>query len=380
MWNILLVDDEPKSHANVRLFLPPGFSLTSCYNGNEAITALNTEKPPDLVLCELDLPDMSGLAILKCETFKTAQSVFIAISNHSDTHLIVDAVKAGADEYIIKPYTGDQLLETIRKYLVLKEPLQRLQSLDETADNLRLVGDSPAMQAIRRQIRAYAGSDSTILITGESGTGKEIVAQELHSFSSRAGGPFYPINCGALPEALFESEMFGSERGAFTDAVARTGFFESSNEGTLFLDEIGEISLLMQVKLLRVLEDKRIIRLGSHKPIPVDVRIITATNKNLRKSVIAGLFRGDLFYRLNVLHIHIPPLRERMEDIAALSYTFLREIRKNGDEKKHFSNSAIKKLGSYSWPGNVRELKNVIQRSFFLCQGNKIQPADIQFE
>jgi two-component system NtrC family response regulator len=379
MWNILLVDDEPKNHANVRMALPPDFHLMSCYNGNEAIAAL-TEEKPDLILCEMDLPDMNGLTILKCDTFKMGQPVFIATSNSGDTHLIVDAIKAGADEYIIKPYTQGQLLETIRKYLVLKEPVQHLRNTDEAAGNRPLVGDSPAMRAINRQIHAFAGSDSTILITGESGTGKEIVAQELHFFSPRTGGPFYPVNCGALPETLFESEMFGSERGAFTDAVARTGWFEGSDKGTLFLDEIGELSPLTQVKLLRILEDKRINRLGSYKPILVDVRIIAATNRDLRESVITGRFRSDLFYRLNVLHIHIPPLRERLEDIPALSYTFLREFQKKGDETKYFSNYAITKLESYSWPGNVRELKNVIQRGFFLCAGNKIQPNDIQFE
>lgn len=390
-WRILLIDDDPAVHARLKLSLPAAaFTLTPCYTACEALLIIENEAP-DLILCEIDMPDMNAIQILtqtdilkQTDMLKT-RPPFIVTSKKSEAPCIVDAIKAGADEFLLKPFEENLLLETLNKYL---SPEKRRLPKDlpyseegavKDQEESRLVGDSRGIRGIRKEIRAFAENDAIVLITGESGTGKEVVAQELHEHSPRAGGPFRPVNCGALPEALFESEMFGSEKGAFTGALTRTGFFESSRGGTLFLDEIGELSLLMQVKLLRVIEDKCITRLGSNASLPVDVRIIAATNRDLRESIAAGRFREDLFYRLNILRIIIPPLRERPEDIPILSYTFLREFAQNGPHKKFLSSSAVCKLTAHTWPGNVRELRNVLQRAFFISGPEKIQPEDITF-
>ncbi|MDR1932137.1 MAG: sigma-54 dependent transcriptional regulator [Spirochaetales bacterium] len=377
MRTVLLVDADPEVHACVKLALGPDFALMPCYTGSEALTAMNRESP-DVILCEIALPDMNGLDILQSDAFEAQHSVFIAASAAGNTHAIVGAVKAGADEYVAKPYNAEDILETVSRCLTLREVVLYPPKNGEDYAGRRLVGESPAMYNLRRQIRAYSAADGTILITGESGTGKDLAARELHRVSSRSAGPFHAINCGAMPEHLFESEMFGSEKGAYTDAVARPGFFESSSGGVLFLDEVGELSAMTQVKLLRILEDRRVVRLGSHKPIPVDVRIIAATNRDLHDDVIAGRFRSDLFYRLDVLRIRIPPLRERREDIPLLCYTFLQDLRKTGSVRKYFSDSALRTLTAHSWPGNVRELKNVIERAFCLCEDSRIGPEYIQ--
>jgi DNA-binding NtrC family response regulator len=383
MRNILFVDNDPEVHACVRLALEPDFSLVSCYTGSEALAALAKEKP-DLVLSEIVLPDMNGLELMRSEIFEIRRPAFIAASKSSDTHLVAQAIKAGADDYLLKPYNAEDIVETVRNCLRLRTCTPYSVKDAEEKTGGRFIGESPAICNLKKQIQTYAKTDSTILITGESGTGKELVARRLHDLSPRVDGPFYALNCGALPESLFESEMFGSEKGAYTDAVSRSGFFESSDGGTLFLDEAGELSPPMQVKLLRVLEDKRITHLGSRKPIPVNIRIIAATNRNLHDDVICGRFRGDLFYRLNVLRIRIPPLRERREDIPTLCYTFLQEFQKDrptaGGANKYFSDMAVKKLVSHAWPGNVRELKNVVERAFYMCEGGKIGPDLIQLE
>ncbi|MDR1317540.1 MAG: sigma-54 dependent transcriptional regulator [Spirochaetales bacterium] len=391
MWNILLVDADPKVHARAKLMLPPDFSFSSCYTGIEALETLN-QKKPDLIFCEISLPDMNGLDILRSGAFQAMQPAFIAISRSGNTHLIVDAVKAGADDYLVKPCKARDVLATIRKYLNLNGALYPWKTPRAAVHAARLLaGESPAMKNLRRQIRAYADTGSTILITGESGTGKDLVARELHTLSPRSSGPFYAVNCGALPETLFESEMFGSEKGAYTDAVARSGFFEDANGGTLFLDEVGELSAPLQVKLLRALEDRQVVHLGSHRPIAVDIRIIAATNRDIYADVASNRFRGDLFYRLNVLRIRTPSLRDRKEDIPLFCYTFLREFhtrqmafsrgnRKPGTPPKFFCADALKKLTTHSWPGNIRELKNVVQRAFFLCEDSRIGPEYIELE
>ena len=383
--NILFVDNDPEVHACMKLALEPEFSLVSCYTGTEALTALDREKP-DLVLSEILLPDMNGLEILRSEAFESYRPAFIAASRSGDTHLVVRAIKAGADDYVLKPYDQYGILQTVRTCLSQRTKA-RPPVKNESGEEGRLVGESPVMRKLWQEIRNYAATDSTILITGESGTGKELVARSLHHLSPRAQRPFSALNCGALPEALFESEMFGSEKGAYTDAVTRTGFFESSSGGTLFLDEAGELSLTMQVKLLRVLEDKRVTHLGSRRSIPVDIRVIAATNRNLLTDVEAGRFRDDLFYRLNVLRINVPPLRDRREDIPLLCYTFLQELRKDpsacaraGGGQKYFSEQALRKMNSYSWPGNVRQLKNAVERAFYTCEDSRIGPEFIQME
>jgi DNA-binding NtrC family response regulator len=396
MRNILLIDADQAVHARAKVTLQPDFSLASCYTGTEALEFLSRQKP-DLILCEINLPDMNGLDILHSDALQDEAPAFIAISRSGNPHLIVDAVKAGVDDYIVKPCKTDDMLKTVKKCLWRKSPaMYSRKSVRNKSNTSRLlVGESPAMRKLRRQISAYAnaGTETTILITGESGTGKELVARELHNLSSRSSGPFYAVNCGALPETLFESEMFGSEKGAYTDAVARSGFFEDANGGTLFLDEIGELPLPLQVKLLRVLEERQIIHLGSHRPIAVDVRIIAATNRNIYTDIASNRFRSDLFYRLNVLRIRTPSLREHKEDIPLLCYTFLQELgnRNSGFSRrirqqtgaaamKHLCDTAIKKLTAHSWPGNIRELKNVVHRAFLLCEGSRIGPDSIELD
>ena len=382
MWNILLVDDDPEVHASLKLALPPDFFLTSCYTGSEALAALRQETP-GLILSEIFLPDMSGLEILESRSFEPPRPAFIAASHSADTRLVVDAIKAGADDYLLKPYDPLALVELLHKHLARAPAAPQPPHGEQDG---RLVGESPAMRELRQKVRACAANESTILITGESGTGKELVARRLHELSPRCGGPFSAVNCGALPESLFESEMFGSEKGAYTDAVARSGLLASSGGGTLFLDEVGELPPRIQVKLLRVLEDKKVVPLGSRKAIPVDIRVIAATNRRLNEEVAAGKFREDLFYRLDVLRIRIPPLRERREDIPLLCYAFLRELQgkasRGGNEGsgKLFSGAALKKLTAYAWPGNVRELKNAVERAFYMCAGSKIGPEYIDLE
>jgi DNA-binding NtrC family response regulator len=379
MWKILLVDDEPKDHGILAMMLPPEFSLVSSYTGNEAISTFDREKP-DMVLLDILLPDMSGIEVAKYLAGSAAPPpAIVMVSGMNETNLVVEAIKAGASDYVVKPYTSEGLLKVIRAQLVsrssLCSPVPRASS-----DSWDLVGESPEMRKIKLQIFSYAESAGTVLITGESGTGKEVVARALHKSSNRGSGPFFAVNCGAVPETLFESEMFGSERGAFTGATTRPGFLESTHGGTLLLDEIGELSPALQVKLLRVLEEKQISPLGSLKKITVDVRIAAATNRDLKKAVDTGAFRADLYYRLNVFRIRIPPLRERREDIPLLSYAFLRKLTPEHRGERFFSTPALRKIMDYPWPGNVRELRNVIERAFHLCPGVMIGPEFIQFE
>ena len=380
MWKVLLVDDEPKAHALLAMLLPSEIKLVSCFTGNEALAAISREKP-DLVLLDIGLPDMNGLEVLRCTGCETDRPVFIVVSGYCDTEIVVEAVKAGAAEYLVKPYRSKDMVEIIRRNLLLRADGNGARvSPSPGRDGWNLLGESAAMRTIHRQILSYAGSDGTVLITGESGTGKELVALALHEHSGRVRGPFRAVNCGAVPESLFESEMFGSERGAFTGATTRAGVFEGSNGGTLFLDEIGELPHPVQVKLLRVLEDKQVMHLGSLRTMSVDVRIIAATNRDLRESVREGHFRSDLFYRLNVLHIGIPPLRDRREDIPLLCYAFLRDFNGRNGVQKYLLSPSLRKLMEYPWPGNVRELRNVINRAYYLCDEDRILPDHIQFE
>lgn len=380
MWKILLVDDEPKDHALLAMVLPPEYRLVSCFTGQEALSMVGEEKP-DLVLLDIRLPDMSGIEVLKALGSQSHRPIYFMLTGYPDTELVVDSIKAGADEYIVKPYRSRDLLRKIRKHLLIRGLQgETTRPVPPGTAAGALVGDSSALREIRSLIATYAASDETVLITGESGTGKEVVAQALHRDSARSRGPFNAVNCGAVPETLFESEMFGSDRGAFTGATNRPGLFESSDGGTLFLDEIGELSPSQQVKILRVLEDKRVTPLGSHRATPVDVRVIAATNRDLRRALETREFRSDLFYRINVLRISIPPLRERREDIPSLCFHFLRELKGPGGGESYLAPASFQKLLRHSWPGNVRELKNVISRARALCEDEKIGPEYIQFD
>ena len=378
MWKILLVDDEPRDHAMLSIMLPPDFTLLSCYTGGEALESIPRENP-DLVLLDVQLPDINGIEVLKSVKFSKERPAFIMVSGYDDTNLIVESIKAGAQHYLVKPYTMDALLSTVRDSLMCRIGKG---SLPVPADAVptELIGDSKEIRKIKQQIHSYAPSDGTVLITGESGTGKEIVARSLHRVSQRTAGPFRAVNCGAIPESLFESEVFGSVKGAFTDATNRPGILEFCDGGTLLLDEIGELATGTQVKLLRVLEEKKIRQLGSSKSFAVDVRIIASTNRDLKREVDKGGFRSDLYYRLNVFRIKIPPLRERKEDIPLLSYYFLKNLGNRGGKERYLTTTALRKLIDYAWPGNVRELRNVIERACYLTLSESITDEYLQFE
>jgi len=378
MWKILLVDDEPRDHAVLSIMLPPEFQLVSCYTGGEALESIPRENP-DLVLLDVKLPDINGIEVLKSMKFTSESPVFIMVSGFDDTDLVVESIKAGAQDYLVKPYTLDSLLSTVKDSLIGSGAKGGTRAPWITAVS-ELVGDSSAMRKIKQQILSYAPSDGTVLITGESGTGKEIVARAIHRFSSRGSESFRAVNCGAIPETLFESELFGSVRGAFTGAVDRQGILKFCDGGTLLLDEIGELTKGTQVKLLRVIEEKKVRQLGSSKSFEVDVRIIASTNQDLKTAVDKGLFRGDLYYRLNVFRIRIPPLRERKDDLPLLSYYFLKEFGQRDGNERFLTNPSLKKLFGYTWPGNVRELRNVIERACYLCPKDGIDAEYIQFE
>jgi DNA-binding NtrC family response regulator len=388
MWKVLFVDDEPRDHAILNLTLPPFFELHSCYTGNEALVTY-AEKKPQIVLLDIVLPDIDGIELLKLLRKEENGTVFIMVSGHDDPDMIVEAVKAGAEEYLVKPYTSDTLRRILQKYVQRDTNSHLHPSIDAEAParffqhvgEFGLVGRSSAIQNIQQQIKKYGPSDSTVLITGESGTGKELIARALHETSKRKEGPFLAVNCSTIPDSLFESELFGTERGAFTDATDRQGIFDSADTGTLFLDEIGELTPRVQVKLLRVLEDKEIRPIGSSRSKKIDIRIIAATNQDLLHATESGNFRRDLYYRLNVFRISIPPLRERKEDIPLLAYHFLHTQSEKSplSSDLYFKEGALKKLLEHDWPGNIRELKHVIERAIHLTETADIGPELITF-
>ena len=346
----------------------------------EAIKILEST-PMDLVITDLKMPEVNGLSLVKHiqENFKDTEVMMI--TGYPSIEGAVEAVKSGAEEYLAKPFTDEELFVAVKRVLdklhvrrTEKKKVRRLPSIRHD-----LIGESKAMHKVFNAIRKAASSLATILITGESGTGKELVARAIHYNSPRASAPFVPINCGGIPEALLESELFGYVRGAFTGAVeSRAGFFQTAEGGTIFLDEVSETSLSMQVKLLRVLQDKEVFMVGERRPQKVDVRIISATNKDLLSLVKKEIFREDLYYRLNVITVDIPPLREREEDIFLLVHHFAIKFSKEcGKPTPRFSENALEVLKSYFWPGNVRELENIIQRLVIMSEGDIIDVPDL---
>lgn len=370
MVKILFVDDDPKAHEVLRLVLPASYSVLSAMNGGQGIEIVDSEDP-DLVLLDIDLPDINGLEVLRRLTALPSAPPVIMLTARSQISLIVEAVKQGASDYIVKPYKLPQLTDAIRSNL---EHHLKIKDRGSFAPELSiLIGESPSLSRVKRLLLTFAPSDRPMLITGESGTGKELAAKSAHQLSPRSSGPFVPINCGALPASLVETELFGSERGAYTDAISKPGSFERANGGTLFLDEIGEMPLDAQVKLLRTLEERKITRIGGTREINMNVRIISATNAELQQALAEGRFRRDLFYRISTLPIEMPPLRERVEDLALLSSHFLSE----SESTKRLSVGAAKKLREHSWPGNVRELRNVLERASLLAVGSIIDVTEI---
>jgi len=375
---VLIVDDEPElCQALSRLLTRNGYRTLTAGNGEEGLEALRSEDVP-LVLTDLMMPKMNGVELLKAAKVISPSTEVVIITGHGTIETAVEAMKMGAYDFVEKPFTTSLTLNVVRKALekqqLLAENLELRRMLQEGDRLDSIIGDSDAMRRTIESTRQVAASRSTLLLTGESGTGKEIFANAIHRWSDRAGRPLVKVSCAAIPETLLESELFGYEKGAFTGATARRrGRFEAAHGGTLFLDEVGEMPLAVQVKLLRVLQEGVFERLGSNTPLDVDVRVVAATNANLERMVADGDFREDLFYRLNVINIDIPPLRARRGDVILLAHFFLQQAcEKNGKTIGGFTREARTALDRYDWPGNVRELENCIERAAVLCRGDVI--------
>jgi nitrogen regulation protein NR(I) len=378
---ILVVDDEPLTlELIVEGLTDRGYSIDVAASGTEAI-AKAEETSYDVVITDLNMPGMDGMEVLDHFNENRPGTMVILLTAYGTIETAVQAVKRGAFDYLTKPAKLDEIiiiLQRAEELNALKEENELLRSqIQERFANI--VGQSPPMQKLYRTIQRVSKTATTVLILGESGTGKELIANAIHYHSDRKDKPFVPINCGAIPEELLESELFGHERGAFTGALKeRKGRFELAHQGTVFLDEIGEMSQKLQVKLLRFLQEKRFERVGGGRTIQVDAGIIAATNKDLEKAVEEGSFREDLFYRLNVIPIHVPPLREREGDVPLLIHHFLkRHCQEKEIPQKRMSKAAVETLDRYPWPGNVRELENLIERLVILTDSDEIDVDDL---
>jgi two-component system response regulator AtoC len=393
MRRILIADDEPAVRDVLReLLKDEGYEVTEASTGEEVLLALapGAGDRPDLIIMDVVMPGRSGLDVLREAREKLGSSAggqlpILVMTGHGTSKTAIDAIQLGAYDYITKPFDIDDVAVTVRRFFEwrdLSDQVAHLSSqLGEHDPDVVLIGNSPAMQEVYKTIGRVARSDATVLITGETGTGKELVATLLHRTSSYARGPFIKVNCAALPETLLESELFGHEKGAFTGAVTqRKGRFEMAHKGTIFLDEIGEMTLATQKKLLRVLQEREFERVGGSTTVKIDTRIIAATNKNLQHEIAEGRFREDLYYRLNVISIYLPPLRERGDDVRLLVEHFLHKHRAYpGAPPARISERAMEILQAYHWPGNVRELENVIERAVILSQGGVITEDLINF-
>lgn len=370
---LLLIDDEPRVRASLKMVLEPLYDIAQASDGPEGLDIFRKEGP-DLVLLDIVLPGTDGLAVLQMLRTERKSTPVVMLTGTKSVKSAVDAMKLGAADYLSKPFDVDELRIVIDRALNSSELEQEVTQLRAQVVKRyafhNLIGKSQGMQEIYAKIEQVADSRTTVLITGESGTGKELVAKALHYNSSRRERPFIALNCAALPETLIESELFGHEKGSFTDATARrVGQFELANTGTLFLDEIGDLSPITQAKLLRVIQEREFTRIGGVQPIKVDVRIVAATNKNLDDLVRKGLFREDLYYRINVISLYLPPLRERPEDIPLIANHFLEKRLEEAQRPPiEFGKEALELLTRYPWPGNVRELENFIEQAFIWSQ------------
>jgi len=380
---ILVVDDEPAQRELVSGFLARhAFEVTTARDGAEALERFRSE-PADLILTDQKMPGLSGLELLAAARAVTPEVAVIVMTAYGTIEDAVAAIKAGATDYLTKPLNLDELLHRIGqvrdRQRLLGENRELRAALQERHRVEGVIGESGRMQEVLSLVRRVAASDATVLIRGESGTGKELIAKAIHYASRRAAGPLVRVNCAALPETLLEPELFGHEKGAFTGAqAARRGRFELAHGGSLFLDEIGDLPLHLQVKLLRVLQEREIERVGSSHPIQVDVRLLAATHRDLEALVKAGTFRDDLYYRINVVTLAVPPLRERREDIPLLLDHFLVKFaRANGKTIRGFTREARDTLLRYDYPGNVRELENLMERAVVLTRDEVIGLADL---
>ncbi|EED29877.1 sigma-54-dependent transcriptional regulator [Borreliella garinii] len=386
MSKILVADDEKNIREGIATYLEDeGYFVFTASDGEEALETIENENL-DVIISDLRMPQISGEKLLKIVKEKNLKIPFIILTAHGTVDSAVDAMREGAYDFLTKPLDLERLL------LIIKRSLNKKENNNEENVNLenilirkdlkyyeKIIGKSLLMQKIFELVIKIAKSNASVLITGESGVGKEIIADAIFDLSNRNDKPFIKVNCAALSESILESELFGHEKGAFTGAISKKkGRFELANKGTIFLDEIAEISPEIQVKLLRVLQNKTFERVGGETTIKVDIRLLAATNKNLEEEIKKGKFREDLFYRLNIININIPPLRERKDDISNLTSILIRDVAKeNNRQEKTLSNDAIKALYYYDWPGNIRELKNVLESALILSKGKQITKEDL---
>lgn len=384
METILVVDDEPNYLIILEELLEDeGFEVLTAKNGNEALE-IAEKSDINLIVTDMQMPGMNGVELLS-ETKKRWPAIpVIMVTAFGEVDKAVSAMQAGAFNFLSKPFKNDELIANINKaiehHTIVRENIRLRSEAKERCNFAGMVGKNHKMQQVYTLIEKVAPTRTSVLITGESGTGKELIAKAIHYNSDREGAPFISVNCAALPDNLLESELFGHEKGAFTGAISlRKGRFERADSGTLFLDEIGEMPVTLQAKLLRIIQEKTFERVGGSAELSVDVRILTATNKDLKEEVAQGKFREDLYYRLNVLNIHIPPLRERMDDIPLLTNHFIDKFKAQMDKPLlKISQEAVGFLSSLPWDGNIRELENTIERASILCNKDTIEPEDVQ--
>ena len=376
--SILIIDDDANTLASLaRAFRLAGHEAAVCDNAARALELAKTERF-DLILSDVVMPGRDGIALL--EDFKAIglATPVVMMSGQASIEMAVKATRTGASDFLEKPISTEKLLLTVENALRLKHLEEENRDLKRRLGRHHIVWASPAMKEVMAQVDQVAASETRVCIRGETGTGKELIARTLHEKSSRRAGPFISLNCAAVPSELMETELFGHEKGSFTGAASRhTGKFEQAHHGTLFLDEIGDMPPTMQAKLLRVLEEGEIERVGGDKPFPVDVRVVVATHRNLEEQVRQGLFREDLYHRVFVFPINLPPLRERREDIRVLAEHFVRQLEEQNNWKlKRFSPEAMTELEGYAWPGNVRELRNVIERALLMSPPGEVVDAE----
>ncbi|MFN3740566.1 MAG: sigma-54-dependent transcriptional regulator [Thermodesulfovibrionales bacterium] len=376
---ILIVEDEETLAASLKRVLgKEGYSIDLATDAESGLELIDRALY-DLIITDIILPGMNGIELLKKVKERYPDQIVIIITAYASLETAVEALRSGAHDYVIKPIIHEEIKQIVRNALkqraLQRENVLLKKELERHYDFSHIIGESPAIKKIIEEVKKIANAKSNVLLLGETGTGKELIARAIHFSSNRAEKPFIPINCSAIPENLLESELFGHVRGAFTGAVSsKRGLFEEANSGTVFLDEIGELPLSLQAKLLRVLEDQEIRPVGSNQSVRVDIRFISATNKDLLQLVREGKFREDLFYRLNVISITLPPLRERGEDIELLSRYFIeRYSREHGKEVKNIEENALRLLKKYHWPGNIRELQNVIERAVLITEDGIIK-------
>ena len=380
---LLIAEDEPLLRVSLSDALrKEGWGVEVASDGEQALASFRAHLP-EVVLADLVMPRMSGVDLLRRVKAIKPDTVVVIMTAHGSVDRAVEAMREGAADFVAKPFSMAQLLvrlDNVCSMRVLREQNERLQEqLEERYSFSKMIGRSKAIREVFDLIRQVADSDATVLVEGESGTGKEMVASALHYNSRRRAQPYVRVSCASLPESLIESELFGYEKGAFTGALQRrVGRFEAAHGGTLLLDEIGDLPPNFQVKLLRVLQERQIERLGSNRPVTIDVRIVAASLRPLREEIAKGTFREDLFFRLNTVTIYIPPLRERREDIDLLANAFLREFSQaKGKSLEGFTDAALEVLMNHAWPGNVRELRNAVERAVLLSRGSRVAPEDL---